>query len=362
MGLIRLLLSFSVVIAHSNPVFGNKLIGGAISVRAFFIISGFYMALILNEKYVSKDSYKLFITNRLLRLYPVYWIMLGLTIILGFLAVRFSNHPIFLAPYFTNSGTISFMSWICLIISNIGLVGLDWFLFLGFNEGNGHFFFSPEMANGWHFIVVTQAWSIGIEIAFYLIAPFLVRRKWGVLLIIVACSLLLRMVMYSMGYNKDPWTYRFFPLELGFFLIGTLGYKVYRFLKTKNITRTMNIGMLLLMVGFTICFQYVPIEKEGKEWIYYSLIAITTPFLFLFTKNNKLDYLIGELTYPVYMCHVFIFVILGYLNKFTGIGPQYSGLVTIAGSVLFSLLLIKFIIDPVEKIRQNRVKQIKLNN
>jgi peptidoglycan/LPS O-acetylase OafA/YrhL len=362
MGIIRLLLSFSVVIAHSNPVFGNKLIGGAISVRAFFIISGFYMALILNEKYISKNSYKLFITNRLLRLYPVYWVMLILTVFLGVLAYHFSNHPVFLVPYCNYSNSISMCSWLYLVISNIALVGLDWLMFMGFNENSGHFFFSPELTGAWHFIVVAQAWSIGIEIGFYLLAPFLVRRKSAILLLIIAGSLLLRLIMYYSGYDKDPWTYRFLPTELGFFLVGALGYKVYRFLKTKDITRNMNLGLLLLMVGFTVCFQYIPIENECKEWIYYSLIAITTPFLFLFTKNNKIDFLIGELTYPVYMCHVFIFVILGYLNKFTGVGPAYSGLATLAGSVLFSILLVKFIIEPIEKIRQRRVMQSKFSN
>jgi len=130
MGLIRLLLAFTVVIAHSNPIFGNKIVGGITSVHAFFIISGFYMALILNEKYVTKDSYKLFITNRLLRLYPVYWVMFVITIIVGLLAYRYSNHhPILLRPYLEDPGSLSIFSWICLGISNLTLIGQDWMMF-----------------------------------------------------------------------------------------------------------------------------------------------------------------------------------------------------------------------------------------
>ena len=84
MGIFRLLLAFSVVVIHSNPE-PTWFMDGKLAVRVFYIISGFYMTLILNEKYIGQNSsYKLFITNRLLRLYPIYWVILLLTLITGF--------------------------------------------------------------------------------------------------------------------------------------------------------------------------------------------------------------------------------------------------------------------------------------
>jgi peptidoglycan/LPS O-acetylase OafA/YrhL len=87
MGLLRLLLAVSVVLHHSGPIFGNYLLGsfngGSLPVNSFFIISGFYMGFILSEKYVAKNgSYFLFITNRFLRIYPIYWAVLIATILL----------------------------------------------------------------------------------------------------------------------------------------------------------------------------------------------------------------------------------------------------------------------------------------
>src|SRR5438093_7095325 len=77
MGMFRFLLALSVVIAHTKAIYGYELIGGYLSVNSFFIISGFYMAFILNEKYIGKNSsYRLFITNRFLRIYPIYWLTL----------------------------------------------------------------------------------------------------------------------------------------------------------------------------------------------------------------------------------------------------------------------------------------------
>lgn len=50
MGLARLLLALSVVLAHL-PVLLGPLVNGHVAVQGFFIISGFYMALILDSKY-----------------------------------------------------------------------------------------------------------------------------------------------------------------------------------------------------------------------------------------------------------------------------------------------------------------------
>src|SRR5687767_10319648 len=92
MGIIRFLLAASVVLAHAGPISGFTLVDSDVAVKAFYIISGFYMALILNEKYIdSNNSYSLFITNRFLRIYPLYWIVLLLTILFSIILVD-SNH------------------------------------------------------------------------------------------------------------------------------------------------------------------------------------------------------------------------------------------------------------------------------
>ena len=78
MGLIRLLLAISVITVHASPIFGLNFIQGQLAVEVFFMISGFYMALILSEKYTSN---KTFIGNRFLKIFPTYWIILVLCLI-----------------------------------------------------------------------------------------------------------------------------------------------------------------------------------------------------------------------------------------------------------------------------------------
>ncbi|GAB3046429.1 hypothetical protein GCM10027185_57870 [Spirosoma pulveris] len=93
MGILRFLLAISVVVFHTGkPLLGVKFSGGALAVQLFFVISGFYMSLILNEKYKKGTStYNLFITNRLLRLYPVYLLTGLITLAITFIDFSFFN-------------------------------------------------------------------------------------------------------------------------------------------------------------------------------------------------------------------------------------------------------------------------------
>ena len=89
MGAIRILLAIIVLLNHSG--FLLNVFDAGLAVETFFIVSGFYMALILNEKYIGKNnSYKLFISNRFLKLYPIYWVVLVLSLMfeLSYLAIK----------------------------------------------------------------------------------------------------------------------------------------------------------------------------------------------------------------------------------------------------------------------------------
>src|SRR4051812_44894507 len=85
MGIIRLLLALAVLLMmHSTPLFGIKMINGAWAVQSFYVISGFYMALVLNEKYArGRRGYGEFILQRLMRLLPAYWFCVIASIVLG---------------------------------------------------------------------------------------------------------------------------------------------------------------------------------------------------------------------------------------------------------------------------------------
>ena len=84
MGTLRFILAMSVAYGHAGDFLGFPLIPGDTAVQSFYAVSGFYMALVLNEKYrPGSSTYSLFISNRFFRLFPVYATVLCLTLVLG---------------------------------------------------------------------------------------------------------------------------------------------------------------------------------------------------------------------------------------------------------------------------------------
>lgn len=356
MGVLRFILALVVVIAHSSPIFGCRSVGSVVAVETFFIISGFYMSLVLNEKYVNENgAFRLFISNRLLRLFPVYWCVLLLIILFSIVKGIYSdgsswgslsNH----AAYFSTMGADSIF---LIIFSNVFIFFQDAMMFLGLGE-NGHLFFSSSFettTNPMHiFLLIPQAWTLGLELLFYLLAPFIVRKKTGLILCLIFCSLLLRYVLYQYGLRHEPWTYRFFPTEFVFFMLGSLSYTIYKFIRKKKIKPVYCTILWIFIIVFTIFYSHVNFPQ--KENLYFLLFFLSLPIIFHHTKNIKIDRYIGELSYPIYISHIFV---LNIITAFKIPIPFGQGLTLSVFTILFSILLNEFVAKRIEKTRQSRL-------
>jgi peptidoglycan/LPS O-acetylase OafA/YrhL len=358
MGIIRFLLALSVVIEHSRQVFGFELVGGQIAVQAFYIISGFYMTLILNEKYIDKNnSYKLFISNRLLKLYPIYWTVLLLTIFASIGITLYSSGQNMgkLQAYYEYASIMDLKSLFFLILTNITVVFQDTIMFLGLDTASGDLFFTTDFRQTtpplYSFLIIHQAWTIGIEITFYLIAPFLVRRKLPFILTLLILSALLRFVLYTNGLQHDPWTYRFFPTELFFFLLGTIAYRIYKKVDSWNLKKSYLMVTYISVLLFT--FSYSWISLPFKMYIYFLAFFVSVPFIFILSKRWTKDRYMGELSYPIYISHML--VLMASKSAFSS-EKDGVGILVIIASVLFSVLLHEAIAKRIERIRQTRLK------
>lgn len=363
MGILRLILAISVVLAHSSYIFGFGLVGGQAAVQAFYIISGFYMALVLNEKYIGENrSYKLFISNRLLRLLPIYWAVLLITFLSSFASSIISSGDSFgkIQVYFEYFDSMSITTFLFLVFSNITLLFQDMVMFLGLDTTSGSLFFTSNFQNTTpqlhRFLLIPQAWTISIEIAFYLIAPFLVRKKLKFIFIFIFISILLRCLLISNGFYKDPWSYRFFPTELLFFLLGIVAYHIYKKLKPLKIKTSYLYMIYVFILLFTLSYSFIPTNLKIIPYLF--AIFISTPFIFILSKKWKKDRYIGELSYPIYISHMFIIYLVMYL-KIPLVGGE--GLVVTFITIIFSIFLNEFVAKKIEKIRQRRVKSIANN-
>lgn len=363
MGVLRFLLAISVIIAHTSPIFGSNYVGGIIAVKSFYIISGFYMSLILNEKYLLKNnSYKLFITNRFLKIYPMYWLVFLLTmclyIVLYFQNPNAEDNLTNRFIHYASLKEINFLPYIFLVFVNLFIVGQDSLLFMGLST-NGGFYFSQDFRDTnpqlYNFLAIPQAWTISLELVFYLLAPFIVRKKLSLIIPLVILSFIIKMFFFNAGLKGDPWNYRFFPFEIGFFLAGNICYRLYEKIRSYNLhVDRLYWPITFVLVVTSYFYGKISLHIFIREYLYYLLIFTCIPLLFISSKGKKLDTFLGELSYPLYISHMFVLLILTKLDI-----PLYeqSGLITLLFTVLFSVVCQKLILNKIEAYRQNRVRQ-----
>src|SRR5262249_38577674 len=109
MGTLRFILALSVAYGHAGDFLGFPFIPGDTAVQSFYAISGFYMALVLNEKYrTGSSTYSLFISNRFLRLFPIYAAVLCLTLLLALAMAHLSEKEL---PFVTQWRQVDRLSW-----------------------------------------------------------------------------------------------------------------------------------------------------------------------------------------------------------------------------------------------------------
>lgn len=364
MGIIRLILAISVVVSHSGPLFGINFVGGTKAVELFFIISGFYMSLVLNEKYKEKNSNKVFYWSRIFRLYPLYLLLLFLTCIVQY--IIFKTNPEIsttLSFFIENKYNFNSSVIIFLVFENILLFGQEIIFFLTPNEMGSIVFtedFSSEKMHLHNYMFIPQSWSISVELLFYLVAPFIVRKKIKSLLLILTFGLFIWVLLKGINLNHDPWNHRFFPYVIVYFLLGAFSYKFYYWLsKSKNFKIDKKyftkIALFLLIINVLILIFYfklpIKLTNEVKYNIYIVFFVFSLPVIFEFTKMNKIDGFIGELSYPIYLSHLLVILILSSFQ----LNVELNSALTIFCTLIFSIFLLVIFIKPLEKIRQKRI-------
>jgi len=348
------------VLVHTCGCFGFCPLGASEAVQTFYMISGFYMAMILTEKYRGPGSYRLFLTNRFLRIYPIYWITATISILAWLTCYLFTGQAGPLAARVS----VRLPGCVALGVSNALIFGQDAILFTGVDAHGGLHWTS----NCWtsnppvsEFLLVPQAWSLGIELLFYLCAPLLVRRSPRILVGVILASLALRCCIYfHFGWSYDPWTYRFFPLELAFFLAGSLAYQLYRRIQATSLSRRAVLFGSVLFFAICLLYQFVPPWEIGgivvKQWTFYVVAWGAIPWLFAASKKSRIDRYLGELSYPLYLVHFLAVWFLPPLLRQIGV-TQAVPLWILAASLGLSVGLIHFVSNPLERIRQQRVAQ-----
>lgn len=330
---IRFIAAFLVIIHHIEQIknlFGleskwtNPAINliGPLGVILFFVLSGFLITylLLVEEKEMKGISIKSFYIRRILRIWPLYYLI----IVLSF----------FLIPQ------ISFLNltgWSDHIYNDFFLKLV---LFVFFLPNLALVLFPPVA-------YASQTWSVGVEEQFYLIWPILiknVKNKKRLLYTIIFGYLFLKLILFNLIQDflfwNDYMSYAkafFESFNIDCMAIGGL-FAVYLFENDKIIklfisryTQIIVYTILLILLLNGIKIPYINFEFYAVLFgiVILNLAANENTILKL---ENKLFHYLGKISYGLYMYHPLAIVItlkILAIFKIDNIVIQYLSVISI---------------------------------
>src|SRR6266480_833174 len=365
MGILRIYLALCVIATHANSVFPWRMHDGQQAVQIFYIISGFYMSMVLSTRYATPRD---FYVSRIMRIFPPYWIVLIGTVALSGVAGLLFHKWLLLKPYVTHplerNGATGFL---LTAFSNLTLIGQDWVMFLSHDYGGPIHFtaaFRSDPSPLWHYLLVPQCWSIGVELTFYAFVPYLNRVRSRSLALMALVALAARLIAYwRMGLAHDPWDNRFFPFDISLFLFGMLGYRLYvrstphpPSQRLRCVSRTSYlIGAVSLLFLLYVHIRVVGYlgRRVGPELgvlITYPFWTLGIPVLFFAFGNQKIDRIIGEMSYPIYLVHFIVITVVTSPLNHVGL-RQSIGVSSAFISVVVAGIFYRLFIAPIDKKR-----------
>ncbi len=332
MGYLRLYLALLLVAHHTL-----SMAGGPMPIFAFYAISGYVITLVLNEHYTPDLRGKArYLANRLLRIYPAYWVCLPLAA-----AAILHQEPCKVYPFLSLPST--YTEWLLNIVL-FGLKELD-----------------PTRT---HAKLIPVTWSLSVEMAYYLLFAVVATYRRLCLLLLLG-SLCMTLALF---YQQAP--FRVFYLTYHgpavVFMAGCCSYHW-----RGPIERWMRLGgsaaLALSMAAVSAAWMQLVLPPSFRIISPYSISYAAYMYAGCFVlclcfplvqpihhdtgRWKTVQQFCGDVSYPLFLLH---FGIAKYLVCMHGMRPDSTALfgLTLALSLLLSLPLLWGVERPLLRLRK----------
>lgn len=277
---------------HASTPLGQLFVDkGAVGVDIFFVISGLVIFLSTQDKDLAPGR---FLMYRLFRIVPAYWLY---TLLMGLLVV-------FARPAFADQSVDG------------------WHLLLSL-------LFIPSQNPGGYGIYPTLnvGWTLNYEMLFYLLFAWTLLFRLQLRLLIVAALLF----AVSQAWTGFGWVSDFYRSDIVYeFLLGIGLGMLYRRGWIKP-----GLWLPLLMIGAALLAIYQwPPEPRVLAWgLPSALIVAACMALERYFQHNRLLKVLGDSSYSVYLMHVLVLSLGGYVAQRYGLNPYavFAGCVLVIG-------------------------------
>lgn len=333
LGTLRFVLAALVVVAH---LWQKPYWVGSYAVFVFYMISGYLMTLVMTRKYgYSGDGVLRFCLNRMLRIYPAYYLAAALSAALIMYAGQDFATAVNKALYLPEEHAELF--------GNLALVSL-----------------SPTTGSR----LVPPAWALGVELCFYLlIAAGLGRSRrvaawWAAVSVAVTVGMLVAGADYGTRYFSLPAAS--LPFSLGALLLHYREEIAAR-LRVVSLGAAcgLYLGALALPAAFWLAHGGFAGPFHPQNLFFYLNLAAGFVLLAKLIETRRLplisrgwDARLGDLSYPIYLLHWPVGLFVAYAL----FGSPEKNLALLAVSAPL-LLLVSYAVNrwveaPIETLRQ----------
>lgn len=330
-GTYRTLLALMVVAYHIGgvPTIGEYAVFG------FYSLSGYLMTLIMQQNYhYTARGIGKYALNRFLRIYPIYWISILLSLLLiavmGENVTRNYHHAIFLPESIGDA------------LKN---------LFLFFPPGS-----VPRLT--------PPAWALTVELFFYICIGLGLSRYKRLVQVWLAASAIYHVYAYAAGLD---FSHRYYPIAAAS-LPFSAGAMVYHYRDRLNglVARIAGKGAgYLAYAVFTLILLnwYLGVLAGQSHGLFFyvnfilcsAMVAILMQVQELPFLPSRLDKWMGDLSYPIYLVHyqvaLFVIVVLGWAGKPVTRPDMLLMYLSIPVIIIASYVMTRVVELPIERIR-----------